>query len=146
MANVRPSGDSATYAAGKGMELLKYIAEGASRARIHHAEAPPSRSTNRNPVSSQAIASQGRRAAGATAARRDDDAFSAIHLSWSLTSWALWRRSSASFARQLFTVPSSAGGDNGCTLEIGGGSAATMAAIVEAVVLPSNARLPVTIS
>ena len=55
-------------------------------------------------------------------------------------------RSSGSFAKQLFTVPSSAGGNKGCTLEIGSGSAARIAAMVYAVVLPSNARLPVTIS
>jgi len=63
-----------------------------------------------------------------------------------LTSWAVCTRSSGSFARQFLTSPSSAGGDIGCTLEIEGGSTARIAAMVEAVVLPSKARRPVTIS
>jgi hypothetical protein len=37
-------------------------------------------------------------------------------------------------------------GDNGCTVESEGGSDARIAAIVDDAVLPSNARLPVTIS
>src|SRR5580692_12579608 len=55
----------------------------------------------------------------------------------------LWNRSSGSFARHVFTTESSTGGVMVRMLEITGGSAARIAAIVEAVVLPSNARLPV---
>src|SRR5215813_7194191 len=53
---------------------------------------------------------------------------SAIHFSWSIRSWTLWKRSSGSLARQFRMTRSSAGGDMGCTAETGGGSEARIAA------------------
>src|SRR5436190_18982567 len=67
---------------------------------------------------------------------------SAIHCNCSLTSCAVCQRSSGSFARQPCTTRSSAGGDIGCTVEMGCGSDARMAATMLAWLLPVNARLP----
>ena len=52
---------------------------------------------------------------------------SEIHLNCSLTSCAVWKRSSGSFARQVFTTCSSAGGVMGCTRLMGSGSFSRMA-------------------
>ena len=67
-------------------------------------------------------------------------------LSCSLTSCAVCQRSSGSFAKQIFTRRSSAGGAMGWIDEIGGGSRSRTAAMALAGVLPSKARLPVAIS
>src|SRR6266851_2803990 len=70
---------------------------------------------------------------------------SAIHCSCSLTSCAVCQRSSGSFDKQPWTTRSSAGGDIGCTADIGCGSDARIAATMLAWLLPLNARLPVAI-
>src|SRR5258708_4123914 len=131
--------------AGRVTELLKYMAREGGRRLSHHTTAPASKKSASAPAS-QTTQFEGLLLIGTAAAKRDDDALCVTHFSCSLTSWTVCTRSSGSFARQLFIVVSSAEGDKGCTLEIGGGSAARIAAIVEAVVLPSNARWPVTIS
>ena len=71
---------------------------------------------------------------------------SAIQRSCSTTSCADWKRSSGSFAMQVRTTRSSAGGVSGTRVAIGGGSLASTAAITLACVLPLKARLPVSIS
>src|ERR1700674_5604996 len=98
----------------------------------HHSTAPASKNSASAPATSQPNRFEELRAAGATAGRRDEDALSAIHFNCSLTSCAVCNRSSGSFARQLLTVASSASGDKGCTVEIAGGSAARIAAMVDA--------------
>src|SRR6266536_3496821 len=60
------------------------------------------------------------------------DPTSAIHWSWSLASWAVWKRSSASFARQVLTTRSSAGGVIGWSVAIGAGSSFMIAEINDA--------------
>src|SRR5262249_46666186 len=64
---------------------------------------------------------------------------SVIHMSCSLRSCAVCTRSSGSFARQALTKRSNAGVESGCNADIGCGSPARIAAMVLAVVLPSNA-------
>jgi len=49
-------------------------------------------------------------------------------------------------ARQVITTRSSAGGDNGRTVEIGAGSAVMIAEITDAWPVPGNAFFPVAIS
>ena len=71
---------------------------------------------------------------------------SAIHCNCSLTSCAVCQRSSGSFAMQVLTTRSRAGGDMGCTAEMGCGSEARMAATMLAWLLPVKARLPEAIS
>ena len=71
---------------------------------------------------------------------------SAIHWSCSLTSCAVWNRSSGSFARHVFTTRSSAGGAIGAIAEIGAGSSLRIAEISEAWLFPVNAFRPVAIS
>jgi hypothetical protein len=63
-----------------------------------------------------------------------------------LTSAALCHRSSGSFARQVLTTRSSAGGEIGRTAEIGAGSSFMIDEMSEAWVLPSKAFFPVAIS
>ena len=74
------------------------------------------------------------------------DPTSAIHWSWSLASWAVWKRSSGSFARQVLTTRSSAGGIIGWSIAMGAGSSFMMAEIKDAWLEPENAFLPVAIS
>ena len=71
---------------------------------------------------------------------------SAIQRSCSFTSCAVCQRSSGSFARHVRTTRSSAGGDMGCTAEMGCGSDARMAATMLAWLLPVKAHLPDAIS
>ena len=71
---------------------------------------------------------------------------SAIHWSWSLTSCAVWKRSSGSLARQVLTTRSRAGGAIGWTVEIGGGSEPIIEVISDAWLVPEKAFLPVAIS
>ena len=70
----------------------------------------------------------------------------AIHCSCILTSCAVCNRSSGSFARHALVTCSSAGGDMGCTAEMGCGSDARMAATMLAWLLPVKAHLPDAIS
>jgi hypothetical protein len=71
---------------------------------------------------------------------------SAIHWSWSLTSCAVWNRSSGSLARQVFTTRSSAGGVIGWIEEMASGCVWMIAAMSDAWLLPENAFLPVAVS
>ena len=71
---------------------------------------------------------------------------SAIHFSSRPTSRADCQRSSGSFARQVFTIRSSAGGDSGATDETDGGSADMIAVISDAWLEAENAFRPVAIS
>ena len=71
---------------------------------------------------------------------------SAIHASSRRTSAALCQRSSGSLARQVLTTRSRAGGDIGCAVEIGAGSADMIAVISDAWFDAANAFVPVTIS
>src|SRR5260370_11824941 len=71
---------------------------------------------------------------------------SAIHFNCSFRSCTVWKRSSGSLAKQVFTTWASAGGDIGDTTEIGVGSDARIAATMLAWLFPANARLPVPIS
>src|SRR5262245_7188002 len=93
----------------------------------------------------QAIRSRFRRrgAAGAKTPAADP---SAIHLNSLPTSPALCQRSSGSFAMQVFTTRSKAGGDMGCTVDIDGGSEVMIEEINEAWLVPENAFFPVAIS
>ena len=61
-------------------------------------------------------------------------------------SWAVWNRSSGSFARHVFTTRSSAGGVIGAIVETGAGSSLRIAEIRAAWLFPSNAFRPVAIS
>src|SRR5712692_6124970 len=80
-----------------------------------------------------------RRRATTDAGRPTCEPLSAIHWSWSRTSCAVWKRSSASLERQVFTTWSRAGGVIGWTVEIGGGSVWRIAPIVDAWLVPENA-------
>src|SRR5260370_5122703 len=71
---------------------------------------------------------------------------SAIHFNCSFRSCTVWKRSSGSLAKQVFTTWASAGGDLGDTTEIGVGSDARIAATMLAWLFPVNARLPVALS
>lgn len=70
----------------------------------------------------------------------------AIHSSSSLTSWAVWMRSSGSLVRHCCTTRSSAGGSSGINWLGGAGWRSMMAAMRLAWLRPSKARLPVAIS
>ena len=71
---------------------------------------------------------------------------SAIQRNSRLVSAALCQRSSGSFARQVFTTRSRAGGDIGWTVEIGAGSSFMIEEISDAWLVPEKAFLPVAIS
>ena len=71
---------------------------------------------------------------------------SAIHWSCSFTSCAVWKRSSGSFARQVFTTRFRAGGIIGEISEIAGGSSRRIEPMSDAWLDPVNAFLPVAIS
>src|ERR1700693_802174 len=74
------------------------------------------------------------------------DPTSAIHWSWSFASCAVWKRSSASLARQVLTTRSSAGGVIGWSAAIGAGSSFMIAEISDAWLAPEKAFRPVAIS
>src|SRR5437870_11337605 len=74
------------------------------------------------------------------------DPTSAIHWSWSLASWAVWKRSSGSLARQVRTTRSSAGGVIGWSVAIGAGSSFMIDEIKDAWLDPEKAFRPVAIS
>ena len=71
---------------------------------------------------------------------------SAAQRNCSFTSWAVWTRSSGSFASRAPTSRSSAGGLTGSTSPRGGGTSRMMALIRVAWLFPSKARRPVAIS
>src|SRR5215510_14442162 len=74
-----------------------------------------------------------------------EDGPRAIHFNSLNKSPALCQRSSGFFARQVLTSRSSAGAASVCTLDSGVGSCSRIAAMSPAVLLPSNAFLPVSI-
>ena len=71
---------------------------------------------------------------------------SAIHWSWSLTSCAVWKRSSGSLARQVLTTRSTVAGVIGAIVEIGAGSSFMIEEMSDAWLVPEKAFLPVAIS
>ncbi len=71
---------------------------------------------------------------------------SAIHLSCNPTSWAAPKRSSGSFARQVSTTRSKAGGPSGTIFETGSGVECMTEPMRLAWVRPSKALRPVAIS
>ena len=105
-----------------------------------HAERPPAPRPARARVA-QARPSRLRERGATAAATPACEPDSPIHLSSLPRSAAFCQRSSGSLARHFFTTRSSAGGDMGCTDEIGGGSA-DMIAVISDAWLAAGKRLP----
>src|SRR6266498_2477162 len=87
-----------------------------------------------------------RRGATATRAPMATELPSWIHLSCTAMSCAVCQRSSGSFARQVLTTRSNAGGVVATTVDAGAGSDVMIEEIRDAWLRPENAFFPVAIS
>ncbi len=127
-----------------GGRIDAWIAGAAGSPRFRRSAASPAATSARAPATSQPARAP--RPRGATRASTAGLEPSAIQRSCLPTSPALCQRSSGSFARQVLTIRSRTAGEEGSTVETGGGSVCRIAPIRDAWLAPENALLPVAIS
>src|SRR5579859_407829 len=153
-ASVLPSGETTTGPASKPEARKVVCGGGGMYARIESAgvlarcerKKVMSAASNKTAEISGSRYWRGFRDAGVGASAEEDAGDCQIAFNCRRTSWADWKRSSRSFARQEATRKSKAGGIRGLVAVMGSGSFSRMAEATLIWLLPSKARLPMAIS